>query len=199
MSELQHITAEFKNENQMVHMLPLSKLLNNEGQIEGLPRNPRFCRDDKFDKLLMSIEEDPEMLILKELWVVPFGEKYVVIAGNMRFRAAKQLGYSKLPCKVIPEHVSAEKLRAFAIKDNISYGTDNFEALATDWDFDELTHWGLEMPFPTGEPETNEPIDREGTTIKLEYTFDDYIRVKEQLALIANTPEMAVWKLLGNE
>lgn len=185
--------------SRMVHILPLSKLLNNEGQIEGLPKNPRFIRDDRFDKLLMSIEEDPEMLILKELWVVPFGGKYVVIAGNMRFRAAKQLGYTQLPCKVIPEHVSSEKLRAFAIKDNVSYGSDDHDELLANWDINELTHWGLDISFPQEEPESSEPIDREGTTIKLEYSFDDYVRVKEQLAKIASSPEQAVWKLLGNE
>lgn len=198
MSELQHITANPKRDTSMVHILPLSKLFNNDGQIEGLPKNPRYIKDHKFDKLVMSIEEDPELLLLKELWVVPYGDMYVIIAGNMRFRAAKTLGYTQLPCKVIPNHVSVDKLRAFAMKDNIPYGEHNWEDLHNEWDAQELTHWGLDIEFPTTEePEQQEPIER--PVIKLEYSQDDYEVVKAQLSKINSSPEQAVWLLLGNK
>lgn len=198
MSQLQHIQAEPKRDATMIHWLPVNKLLNNDGQIEGLPKNARLIKDHKFDKLVMSIEEDPELLILRELLVVPFGDKYVIIAGNMRFRAAKALGYTKLPCKVIPEHVSVDKLRAISVKDNLPYGEWTFDDLHNEWDVDELTHWGLDIEFPTSEePEQQEQV--ESTKITLEYTYEDYIKVKEALHKIASSPEQSVWKLLfGN-
>lgn len=178
----------------MIHWLPVSKLLNNDGQIEGLPKNPRLIKDHKFDKLVMSIEEDPELLILRELLVVPFGDKYVIIAGNMRFRAAKALGYTKLPCKVIPEHVSVDKLRAFSVKDNLPYGEDDWDLLFSEWNVDELTQWGMNIPFATEEPEKPEQI--ESTKITLEYNYDDFLLVKEALSKINSSPEQAVWQLL---
>ena len=68
-------------------MLPLSKIESNKGQIEGLPKNPRLIRDGKFEILKKSIQDDPEMTALRELLVVEHNGKYVIIGGNMRFRA----------------------------------------------------------------------------------------------------------------
>ncbi len=78
-----------------------SFLLLNSGQIEGLPKNPRFIRDERFNALKKSIGDAPEMLSLRELIVYPFNGKYVVIGGNMRLRACKDLGYKELPCKIL--------------------------------------------------------------------------------------------------
>ena len=35
--------------------------------------------------------------------------------------------------------------------------------------------------------------------INLKYTEEEYLIVKEALSKIASTPEMAIWKLIGNE
>jgi len=59
----------------------------NEGQINGLPGNPRYIKDESFEKLTQSIIDDPEMLDLRELIVFPYKKRYVIIGGNMRFRA----------------------------------------------------------------------------------------------------------------
>jgi len=48
-------------------LIEISKIKCNTGQIEGLPKNPRLIKDDKYEKLLKSIQEDPEMLELREL------------------------------------------------------------------------------------------------------------------------------------
>lgn len=129
--------------------LQVAILEPNKGQINGLPKNPRFIKDDRFLLLKKSIEADPEMMALRECLVYPiFGaegaeQKYVIIAGNMRFRACKDLGYVTVPCKVIPAETPVEKLRAYAIKDNIAYGDDDFDLLANEWDSNELADWGL--------------------------------------------------------
>lgn len=98
--------------------IAITKLQCNEGQVEGLPRNPRFIKDERFEKLKKSLQDDPEMLQLRELIVYPHGNKFVVIGGNMRLRAAKQLGFKEMPCKVLPEDTPIEKLKAYTIKDN---------------------------------------------------------------------------------
>lgn len=106
----------------MKKQIELSNLQLNEGQIDGLPKNPRFIRDGKYQKLLQSIRDDPEMLDLRELLVYQMGRNFVVVGGNMRLRALSELGYTEAPCKVIPPETAPEKLRAIAIKDNLGYG-----------------------------------------------------------------------------
>ena len=51
-------------------MLKLSAIEPNKGQIEGLPKNPRFIKDEKFKKLVKSIEDNPEMTAMRELLVI---------------------------------------------------------------------------------------------------------------------------------
>lgn len=129
----------------------------NKGQIEGLPKNPRFIRDERFEALKKSIEDAPEMLALRELIVYPFNGKYVIIAGNMRFRACKDLGYKEIPCKVLDEDTPVEKLREYTIKDNIGFGADDWDLIANEWDINELDGWGMELPgFDVDDVETEE-------------------------------------------
>lgn len=127
-------------------MLPISKIETNHGQIDGLPKNPRVLRDEQYKKLKKSIEDNPEMLTLRELLVYPHGGKYVVIGGNMRLRILQDLGEKEVPCKIIAEDTSVDKLRAYTIKDNTSGGEWDWDDLANEWDADELDDWGLELP-----------------------------------------------------
>ena len=62
-------------------IIPLSKIVGNRGQIQGLPRNPRIIKDEKFQLLCDSISAHPDMLYLRELLVYPSGSKFVVIGG----------------------------------------------------------------------------------------------------------------------
>lgn len=132
----------------------------NKGQIEGLPKNPRFIRDERFEALKKSIEDAPEMLALRELLVYPNEGKYVIIGGNMRFRACKDLGHKEIPCKVLDEDTPVEKLREYAIKDNVAFGSDDCDILANEWDAVELGDWGVEIPdFDAKDDEEEDEIE----------------------------------------
>jgi DNA modification methylase len=126
--------------------IQVSELITNKGQIKGLPKNPRFIRDEKFKKLKASIEESPEMMSLRELLVYPYEGRFVIIAGNMRYRAAKEIGFNELPCKIIPPETPVEALKAYTIKDNAGFGEWDFDALANEWDFDDLQRWCIDIP-----------------------------------------------------
>lgn len=106
----------------------------NEGQIEGVPSNPRFIKDAEFEKLKQSIIDFPEMLQIREVVVYPLQGKYVALGGNMRFRACKDLGYKEVDCVVLPQNMTVEKMREFAIKDNSGFGSWDFDMLANEWD-----------------------------------------------------------------
>ena len=125
--------------------IPIGKLELNSGQIKGLPKNPRFIRDERFKALKKSIQDFPEMMEYRELIVYPVGGKYVVIGGNMRLRACKELGFKDVPAKILPENTPVEKLREFAIKDNIAFGQLSWDDLANEWEQTELEEWGIEL------------------------------------------------------
>lgn len=126
-------------------MLPLSKIEANRGQILGLPKNPRVIRDAKFEILKKSIQEDPEMTALREILVIEYGGKYVIIGGNMRFRAMQDLGIKQVPCKIIPAGTDVEKLKAYVIKDNAGFGDWDWDDLANEWTDEPLSDWGVDV------------------------------------------------------
>ena len=136
--------------------IPLSKLTANNGQIEGIPKNPRFIKNDRYQKLLKSIQDNPEFLGARELIVHEHNGKFVVLCGNMRYRAAKELGFDSIPCKVIPEYFSIEQMLSIIMKDNISFGEDDFEALANEWDATQLEDWGFQIPNPESDFDNND-------------------------------------------
>jgi DNA modification methylase len=132
--------------NIQTQMLPISAITTNRAQIEGLPANPRVIRDGNFKKLKQSITERPGFLALREILVFKHGGKYVIIGGNMRYRACKELGYTEVPCKVIPEGTTLEELRAYCLIDNSSYGEWDMEALANEWDAALLEACAIDIP-----------------------------------------------------
>ena len=128
-------------------LISIGKLKNNTGQIEGLPKNPRLLKDDKFKKLVKSIKDDPEMLQLREVIAYELNNELIVIAGNMRLVACKELGLKEIPVKILPQDTSVEKLKAYTIKDNLGYGEWSWDDIANDWDMEELDNWGLDLPL----------------------------------------------------
>ena len=126
--------------------LSTSLLDYNKGQLQGLPKNPRFFRDYRYEAMKKSIEESPEMLELRELIVYPYQEgRYLVVCGNLRLRACKELKYKELPCKILPVDTDVKKLREYATKDNVSFGENDMDVMANDWDKEELICWGVEF------------------------------------------------------
>lgn len=126
--------------------LSTSLLDFNKGQLQGLPKNPRFFRDFRYEAMKKSIEESPEMLELRELIVFPMPDgRYVVVCGNLRLRACRELGYKELPCKVLDAGTDVRKLREYATKDNVSFGENDLDVMDNEWDKAELQEWGVEF------------------------------------------------------
>lgn len=129
--------------------IKLSDLHLNTGQIKDVPKNPRFIKDERYEALKKSIDDDPEMLQLRELVAYDNNGELVVILGNMRYRAMKELGYKDAPVKVLPAETDAKKLRAYIQKDNIAFGQNDWDLLGNEWDIEELQDFGLECDFLT--------------------------------------------------
>ena len=174
-------------------------------EVKPNPKNPRIIKDGKFQKLVTSIKEFPDMLNKRPLIVfTDVDNKYVVLGGNMRLKALNELKYTEIPVIVADEWTEEQKAE-FLIKDNVGFGEWDWDILANEWDAEKLDDWGLDIPnFNNVDySEKNEEIDidslDETMTIKLNFNETEYWTVKQQLSEIAATPEQAIWKLLGNE
>lgn len=106
------------------------------------PNNPRIIKDDKFKKLVKSIQEFPEMLDIRPIVV---NSDMVILGGNMRFRACKEAGLKEIPV-IIADNLSEEQQKQFLIKDNVSGGEWDWDMLANEWDVEQLDEWGLDLP-----------------------------------------------------
>jgi ParB-like chromosome segregation protein Spo0J len=173
----------------------------NINEIKPNPNNPRIIKDNKFKQLVKSIQDFPQML---ELRPIVIDENNMVLGGNMRLKACIEAGMTDVPV-IHANNLSEEKKKEFIVKDNVGYGEWDWDILANEWDTQELTDWGLDIPnFNTeGFSDKNKELSlddvTDSMTITLKYTEDEYYIVKDALLKLASTPEQAIWKLLGND
>lgn len=109
--------------------------------IKPNPNNPRLIKDDKFKKLCQSIKDFPEMLELRPIVV---NKDMIILGGNMRYKAAKEIGLKEIPVTIAD--LTEDQQREFLIKDNTSGGEWDWEILANEWNSEELETWGLDVP-----------------------------------------------------
>ena len=126
--------------------LLISKLVNNTGQIEGLPANPRTINKDDYKKLLKSLQDDPDFLNHKPLHVYEHDGKYIVLGGNQRLKALKELGHKDVPVTIYDPETPVEVLKRRIIVDNSTFGDYDMDMLANEWDDEPLDDWGVDLP-----------------------------------------------------
>lgn len=122
--------------------------------IKSNPNNPRVIKDEKFEKLKKSIQEFPKMMKLRPMVI---NADSIVLGGNMRLKALKELGYKEIPDEWVKraDELTEEEQRRFIIADNVGFGEHDWEMLSNEWNVDELEEWGLDIP-EWGEDETKE-------------------------------------------
>ncbi len=178
-------------------MIKLNSIQTNDGQIAGLPANPRFITQEDFELLKMRILKMPQYLRHNPLKVEESG---VILGGNMRYRALQSLATEKATAKWVDksgqEHTytftdeipdewvirltdyTIEQKRAIVLLDNSQNGQDDYERLANEWEMDELKEWGNGIPTEWD----NKSEEIEENTAQ-EDNFDeetDYIEVRCQ-------------------
>jgi len=118
--------------------MKLSKLKPN-------PNNPRIIKDDKFKKLVKSINDFPKMLALRPIVV---DENFIVQGGNMRLKALQEIGFKDIPEEWVKQvsDLNEDEKKQFIIKDNVGFGEWDWDDLANNWDAEQLTEWGLDIP-----------------------------------------------------
>lgn len=114
-------------------------------QVRPNPNNPRVIRDEKFAKLKQSIIDFPEMLEKRPLVCYTEREHYIVLGGNMRLKALSDIGAKEIPI-ILADEWTEEQRAQFLIKDNVGFGEWDWNALANEWDAQQLEAWGLDLP-----------------------------------------------------
>lgn len=121
--------------------------------VKSNPNNPRTIKDDKFKKLVASIQGFPQMLSLRPIVV---NDDMVVLGGNMRLKACKEAGLKEVPI-IKASELTDEQQKEFIIKDNVGFGDWDWDALSNEWDVEQLQDWGLDVPdFAATELEAEE-------------------------------------------
>lgn len=163
--------------------------------VKSNPNNPRIIKDEKFQKLVKSIQEFPDMLEKRPIVV---NTDMVVLGGNMRLKACKEAGLKEVP--VIIADWNEEQQRQFIIKDNVGFGEWDWESLANEWDADELSDWGLELPVDfnaeelSGEEDDYDIPDE----IKTDVVLGDLIEIGKHRLLCGSSTETDTWEKVMN-
>jgi len=154
-------------------------------KLKGNPNNPRIIKDDKFKKLVKSINDFPKMMALRPIVV---DENFIVQGGNMRLKALQEIGFKDIPDEWVKQvsDLNEDEKKQFIIKDNVGFGEWDWDDLANNWDAEQLTEWGLDIP--NFEPSQNIDIeDEEKQSFKIEVICKDLEeQEKNYIALIEN-------------
>tara|TARA_R100000951_G_scaffold56870_1_gene47744 strand:- start:269 stop:1435 length:1167 start_codon:yes stop_codon:yes gene_type:complete len=165
--------------------------------IKSNPDNPRIIKDDKFKRLVESVKTFPEMLKIRPIVV---DESMMVLGGNMRLKACKEVGIKKILVHVV-EGWTEDKKKEFTIKDNVGFGEWDWNALANEWDAEKLEDWGLEIPdFAINELEAEEDDYEEPDDLKVDVVLGDLIEIGDHRLLCGDSTDSdQVAKLMNGE
>ena len=165
------------------------------GTIIPNPANPRIIKDDKFKKLVKSIQDFPEMLELRPIVV---DGNMVVLGGNMRLKACIAAGLKEVPIIVADQLTDAQKAE-FIIKDNVGFGEWDWDVLANEWDEQLLEDWGLELPLDYEESKAIEAKEDEyeiPEIIESKIVVGDFIEIGNHRLLCGSSTEVDTWERL---
>jgi hypothetical protein len=159
--------------------------------------NPRILKDDKFKKLVQSIKEFPEMLEIRPIVV---NSEMMILGGNMRWKAIQEIGIKEIPI-IKAENLTEEQQREFLIKDNVGFGEWDWDALANDWNPEELNEWGLDVPnMDLTELEAEDDNFEEPETIETDIVLGDLFEIGEHRLLCGDSTDSdAVARLMDGQ
>lgn len=167
-------------------------------KIKRNPNNPRLIKDDKFNKLVKSIKEFPQMLDIRPIVV---NKDMIVLGGNMRLKACQEAGLKEVPV-IQADNLTAEQQREFIVKDNVGFGEWDWDMIANEWDAEQLDDWGLDLPvdFNVVETEAEEDNYEMPNEIKTDIVFGDLIEIGEHRLLCGDSTDSdQVEKLMNGE
>jgi DNA modification methylase len=165
----------------MTKNIKISLIETNKGQIEGLPKNPRFIKDEKFKKLVKSIEENEPITKLGDIWQL--GRHRLMCGDSTDKETVELLMDGKKADMVFTDPPYGMKKEADGVlNDNLNY--DDLLAFNKQWiplTFEALKDngswycWGIDEPLMDIYSHILKPMQREN-----KITFRNFITWKKE-------------------
>lgn len=172
----------------MKQKIDIKKIIPNEN-------NPRFINDSKFDRLVKSIQDFPEMLEKRPIIV---DENFIVLGGNMRLKACKKAGLKEIWIDQVTDW-GEEKKKEFIIKDNSGFGEWDWDILMNEWEVKDLYDWGLDIPeIPLEDIEAEEDNYEEPEELQVDVVLGDLIKIGEHRLLCGDSTDVTQVEKLMN-
>jgi DNA modification methylase len=165
-------------------------------QVKSNPNNPRLIKNDKFKKLVKSVQDFPEMLELRPIVV---DENMIVLGGNMRLKACQEAGLKEVWIEVAD--LTEQQKKEFTIKDNVGFGEWEWDILANEWEQTELENWGLNgFPFEVEVLKAEEDNFKVPDEIETDIVLGDLFEIGEHRLLCGDSTDSdQVAKLMNGE
>ena len=165
--------------------------------IKTNPKNPRLIKDDKFKKLVKSIQEFPQMLELRPIVV---DENNIILGGNMRYKACIEAGLKEIYI-LKAEDLTEQQKDEFIVKDNVGFGEWDWDILANEWDTDKLQDWGLDLPLDVSvqELEAEEDDYEIPNEINTDIVLGDLFEIGEHRLLCGDSTQVDTWQKVMDE
>ena len=171
----------------------------NLSEIHINPSNPRIIKDERFKKLVKSIDEFPKMMALRPIIIDADG---MILGGNMRFKALKELKYKDIPDEWVKRasELTDEEKQRFIIEDNVPFGEWDWDTLANEWDAEQLAEWGLEIPDFAVNKEVTEDDYEVPDEIKTDIVLGDLFEIGPHRLLCGDSTDRdSVAKLMNGQ
>jgi len=162
-------------------------------KVKSNPSNPRIIKNDKFLKLVKSIQDFPEMLKLRPIVV---DEDMVVLGGNMRLKASKQAGLKDIWIEVA-EGLTEEQKKEFIVKDNVGFGEWDWAMLGNEWNTIKITEWGLDV-WENQDDKNELDADLEWTDMP-EFNQEDKTPIRQLIVSFKNEDDIKSFAKLLNQ
>lgn len=184
--------------------IALKDLVQNTGQIPGLPANPRQWKKTEVDKIAKSLRETPELFEARPIIVTKYAGKFVILGGNLRYEGCKRNKDKDAPCFIIPDDTPIDKMKEIIIKDNGSFGEWDYDALGNLWDDLPLADWGVPAWNAQPEKETTDAreddFDENEQEIQARCKLGDIYKLGEHRLMCGDSTDPKTVKvLMGGE
>jgi len=160
-------------------------------ELKKNPNNPRIIKDEGFKKLKASLKSKrgKDHFEARPCIVSTRTGENIIIAGNTRYQAAKDLGWKEIPV-VIMEGLTEDQENEIIIRDNVSNGEWDWGTLTSEWDVKKLEEWGLDIPeleILDEEVEATEDDYEMPDEVKTDIVLGDLIEIGEHRLLCGDS------------
>ena len=151
------------------------------------PDNPRTITADQLSTLKKSLTDGPRNLLLNPIKI---DSNNVILGGNQRHTGLLELGYIEAPFIKAGPKFTQDEIRQFIVMDNVPAGAWNIPTLSNQYEWEELSEWGVDIPdwrVVTEEAEEDDYIEPDN--MQVDVVLSDLIEIGEHRLLCGDSTD----------